>query len=32
MGYQVDGDPKKSKRENLTIKVLPSKLRLVVPN
>jgi diacylglycerol kinase family enzyme len=32
MGYQVDGDPKKSKREDLTIKVLPSKLRLVVPN
>lgn len=31
MGYQVDGDPKKSKREDLTIKVLPSKLRLVVP-
>lgn len=30
MGYQVDGDPKKSKREDLTIKVLPSKLRLVV--
>lgn len=31
MGYQVDGDPKKSKREDLMIKVLPSKLRLVVP-
>jgi diacylglycerol kinase (ATP) len=32
MGYQVDGDPKKSKREDLTIKILPSKLRLVVPS
>jgi diacylglycerol kinase family enzyme len=31
MGYQVDGDPKKSKREDLTIKILPNKLRLVVP-
>lgn len=32
MGYQVDGDPKKSPREDLKIKVLPSKLRLVVPS
>lgn len=31
MGYQVDGDPKKSKREDLNIRVLPSKLELIVP-
>jgi diacylglycerol kinase (ATP) len=31
MGYQIDGDPKKSKREDLRIKVLPGKLKMIVP-
>lgn len=31
MGYQIDGDPKKSKKEDIVIKVLPSKLKMIVP-
>lgn len=31
MGYQIDGDPKKSKLEDITIKILPGKMRMIVP-
>lgn len=31
MGYQIDGDPKKSERTDIEINVLPAKLNIIVP-